>query len=140
MMKQIKPLSISEEMLGAYLEGNLPLEEARYVENLIGEDADLQAFVGDLTTLDMDNEVSVYDDYPDFDAAFELPATPMNLESIMETSITSMGCEPLDICAITLDVTDDTSTIINSDISDDNDMGISNICNNTNDEDFFIIE
>ena len=72
MMKQIKPLSISEEMLGADLEGNLSLEEARYVENLIGEDDDLQTFVGDLTTLDVNNEASVYDDYPDFDAAFEL--------------------------------------------------------------------
>lgn len=73
MMKQIKPLSISEEMLGAYLEGNLSLEEARYVENLIGEDDDLQTFVGDLTTLDVNNEASVYDECPDFDAAFELP-------------------------------------------------------------------
>ena len=72
-MKQIKPLPISEEMLGAYLEGNLPLEEARYVENLIVEDDDLQAFVGDLTTLDVNNEASVYDECPDFDAAFGLP-------------------------------------------------------------------
>lgn len=85
MMKQIKPLSISEEMLGAYLEGNLPLEEARYVENLIGEDDDLQAFVGDLTTLDMDNEVSVYDDYPDFDAAFELPQVEVSRLNMDDT-------------------------------------------------------
>lgn len=85
MMKQIKPLSISEEMLGAYLEGNLPLEEARYVENLIGEDDDLQAFVGDLTTLDMDNEVSVYDDYPDFDAAFELPHVEVSKLNLDDT-------------------------------------------------------
>ena len=73
MMKQIKPLPISEEMLGAYLEGNLSLEESRYVEDMIGKDDDLQAFVGDVTMLDVDNEVSIYDECPDFDAAFELP-------------------------------------------------------------------
>lgn len=73
MMRQIKPLSVSEEMLGAYLEGNLSLEESRYVEDLIGKDEDLQAFVGDVTTLDVDNGVSIYDECPDFDAAFELP-------------------------------------------------------------------
>lgn len=73
MMRQIKLLPISEEMLGAYLEGKLSLEESRYVEDLIGKDDDLQAFVGDVTTLDVDNEVSIYDECPDFDAAFELP-------------------------------------------------------------------
>ncbi len=73
MMRQIKPLSVSEEMLGAYLEGNLSLEESRYVEDLIGKDEDLQAFVGDVTTLDVDNGVSIYDECPDFNAAFELP-------------------------------------------------------------------
>lgn len=73
MMRQIKPLPVSEEMLGAYLEGNLSLDESRYVENLIGKDDDLQAFVGDVTTLDVDNGVSIYDECPDIDAAFELP-------------------------------------------------------------------
>ena len=71
MMRQIKPLPVSEEMLGAYLEGNLFLEESRYVEDMIGKDDDLQAFVGDVTMLDVDNEVSIYDECPDFDAAFE---------------------------------------------------------------------
>ena len=85
MMKQIKPLSISEEMLGAYLEGNLSLEEARYVENLIGEDDDLQTFVGDLTTLDVNNEASVYDECPDFDAAFELPQVEVSKLNMDDT-------------------------------------------------------
>ena len=73
MMRQIKSLPIPDEMLGAYLEGKLSLEESRYVEDLIGKDDDLQAFVGDITMLDVDNEVSVYDECPDFDTVFELP-------------------------------------------------------------------
>ena len=70
MMRQIKALPVSEEMLGAYLEGNLSLEESRYVEDMIGKDDDLQAFVGDVTMLDVDNEMSVYDECPDLDTMF----------------------------------------------------------------------
>ena len=35
MMKHIKPLPISEEMLGAYLEGNLAQNYAQYIELML---------------------------------------------------------------------------------------------------------
>lgn len=140
MMKQIKPLSISEEMLGAYLEGNLPLEEARYVENLIGEDDDLQAFVGDVTTLDVDNEVSIYDECPDFDTVFELPEILMELESFVGSSLSPLEHESSFLeniaCSIMPEVTIVDNEIIDGEIHNSGINEVLDTNSNASDEDF----
>lgn len=54
MLKHLEPLQISEEMLGAYLEGNLTAEEVGYVEALLVLDKDLQELVGEVGTISSD--------------------------------------------------------------------------------------
>ena len=49
MIKHIKPLPISEEMLGAYLEGNLTQSDATYVEQMLQGNDDLSTFVNELS-------------------------------------------------------------------------------------------
>ena len=53
MLKHLEPLPISEEMLGAYLEGNLTAEEVGYVEHVMREDYSLRSLVEELVTYDM---------------------------------------------------------------------------------------
>ena len=54
MLKHLQPLPISEEMLGAYLEGNLTAEEVGYVEALLELDEDLQELVAEVGTISSD--------------------------------------------------------------------------------------
>ena len=54
MLKHLQPLPISEEMLGAYLEGNLTADEVGYVEALLELDKDLQELVGEVGTISSD--------------------------------------------------------------------------------------
>lgn len=140
MMRQIKPLPVSEEMLGAYLEGNLSLEESRYVEDLIGNDDDLQAFVGDVTTLDVDNEVSIYDECPDFDTVFELPEILMELESFVGSSLSPLDHESSFLeniaSSLTPEVTNVDSEIIDGEIHNSDINEVLDINFNANDEDF----
>lgn len=75
-MKNLRPLPVSEEMLGAYLEGNLSAEELSMVEGLIDSDAVFQDFVGELSIPDSMFGESLCDTFPTFDAAFELPSIP----------------------------------------------------------------
>lgn len=48
MLKHLQPLPISEEMLGAYLEGNLTADEVCYVESCLKSDVDLQELVDEI--------------------------------------------------------------------------------------------
>ncbi len=48
MLKHLQPLPISEEMLGAYLEGNLTADEVGYVESVIDSDKNLQELVDEV--------------------------------------------------------------------------------------------
>lgn len=61
MLKHLEPLPISEEMLGAYLEGNLTAEEVGYVESCLKSDVDLQELVDEVgyTGSDWVNEAVV---------------------------------------------------------------------------------
>lgn len=140
MMRQIKSLPISEEMLGAYLEGNLSLEESRYVEDMLGKDDDLQAFVGDVTTLDVDNEVSIYDECPDFDTMFELPEILMELESFVGSSLSPLDYESSFLeniaSSLTPEVTNVDSEIIDGEIHNSDINEVLDINFNANDEDF----
>lgn len=48
MLKHLQPLPISEEMLGAYLEGNLTAEEVGYVESALQTDELLKGIVDEV--------------------------------------------------------------------------------------------
>ena len=54
MLKHLQQLPRSEEMLGAYLEGNLTAEEVGYVEALLELDKDLQELVGEVGIISSD--------------------------------------------------------------------------------------
>lgn len=54
MLKHLEPLPISEEILGAYLEGNLTAEEVGYVELLLHLDKGLQELVDEVGTASSD--------------------------------------------------------------------------------------
>ena len=77
MLKHLQPLPISEEMLGAYLEGNLTAEETSYVESVVEKDYSLRSLVDELadSTCDM-SEITYWgtESLVDEDiAAFQLP-------------------------------------------------------------------
>lgn len=69
MLKHLEPLPISEEMLGAYLEGNLTAEEVSYTEFLMQTDDMLSGLVDevddmpyDFTAEDSDEMVGIIDE------------------------------------------------------------------------------
>ena len=76
MLKHLEPLPISEEMLGAYLEGNLTAEEVGFVETCLKSDIDMQELVDEVgytgqdwvneAVVDMNPEYSAYG-FDDFD-------------------------------------------------------------------------
>lgn len=78
MLKHLESLPISEEMLGAYLEGNLTAEEVGYVETCLKSDIDMQELVDEVgyTGQDWVNE-AVVDLNPEYSAYgfddFDLP-------------------------------------------------------------------
>lgn len=73
MIKFIKPLPISEETLGAYLEGNLSAEDSRGLEELLDSNAIFKDFVEEVAVTDGSMNESIYDEYPNFDEEFDLP-------------------------------------------------------------------
>lgn len=77
-MKHLKPLPISEEMLGAYIEGNLSVEESSMVKNIIDSDEMFQSFVSELSVPDSMIGGTFWDVLPAFDTEFELPLIPEN--------------------------------------------------------------
>ncbi len=76
MIRDIKPLPISEELLGAYLEGNLPQSEMAQIEALMQNDADFSAFVDEVSVVDIPTADTIYNESPDFGIDFELPEIP----------------------------------------------------------------
>lgn len=78
MLKHLQPLPISEEMLGAYLEGNLTADEVGFVETCLKSDIDMQELVDEVgyTGQDWVNE-AVVDLNPEYSAYgfddFDLP-------------------------------------------------------------------
>lgn len=80
MLKHLQPLPISEEMLGAYLEGNLTAEEVGYVESLMQTDDVLREFVEDIdASFDAMDEVQTDIAFLEFGQdlmSFQLPELP----------------------------------------------------------------
>lgn len=54
MLKHLQPLPISEEMLGAYLEGNLTMDEVGYVESALQSDELLKGIVEEVNSDDIE--------------------------------------------------------------------------------------
>lgn len=54
MLKHLQPLPISEEMLGAYIEGNLTAEEVGFVESVLELNKGLQELVEEVGTVSSD--------------------------------------------------------------------------------------
>ena len=82
MTNNVDLLPISEDVLGAYLEGTLSPEEATRVEQLIHSDSTLSELVDIVNEVDASIEPgdSIYDEYPHFDETFRLPAIPVEIE------------------------------------------------------------
>lgn len=115
MIKHIKPLPISEEMLGAYLEGNLTQSDATYVEQMLQGNDDLSTFVNELSV--SDDLMSNYqvEELPSFENDFTLPEIATEVGTFVEPHILHFGFEPsfIDIAACAM---------MMSDLTDDGDM------------------
>ena len=111
MIKHIKPLSISEEMLGAYLEGNLAQSDAQYVELMLQDNDELSAFVEELSVSDDLTSDYPMKDIPSFENDFTLPEIATEVGTYLEHQVLPFGFEPsiVDVaaCAMIPDLTDD---------------------------------
>ena len=120
MIKHIKSLPISEEMLGAYLEGNLAQHDARYIEQMLQGNDELSAFVEELS---LSNDlISNYQvkELPSFENDFTLPEIATKVGTYLEHQVLPFGFEPsfVDVaCAMMPDVTDYGEMIINDNLS-----------------------
>lgn len=121
MIKHIKPLPISEEMLGAYLEGNLPRSDTQYVEQMLQGNDDLLTFVKELSVSDDLTSNYQVEALPSFENDFTLPEISTEVGTFVEPHILPFGFEPsfVDVaaCAIMSDLTDDGDMIINDNLS-----------------------
>ena len=133
MIKHIKPLPISEEMLGAYLEGNLSQDEAKKVEQMLQGNNELSAFVEELSVSDNLTSNYLLKDIPSFENDFTLPEISTELGTYIEPHALPFGFEPsfadVAACACMPDITDDGDTTINEEmlgaaINEDLDLGV----------------
>lgn len=137
MIRHIKPLPISEEMLGAYLEGNLTQSDATYVEQMLQGNDDLSTFVNELSV--SDDLMSNYqlEELPSFENDFTLPEIATEVGTFVEPHILPFGFEPsfadVAACAMMMsDLTDDGDMIINDnqtniDIDNISDIGMDDL-------------
>lgn len=137
MIKHIKPLPISEEMLGAYLEGNLAQSDAQYVELILQDNDELSAFVEELSVSDDLTSDYPMEDIPSFENDFILPEISMEVGTYLESQVLPFGFEPsfadVAACAMMMsDLTDDGDIIINDnqtniDIDNISDIGMDDL-------------
>ena len=138
MMHNNFKLPISEELLGAYLEGSLSIEEAQMVEHIMRERGGFHDFVDELQTFDdvlLSNNI---EDIPNFETNFELPDIFAQLPSVDVNHIPlhaaslyaeAVACSPIfDIAMLDNDVIDNDISI-----SDNNEMSSVEIDVNTDD-------
>ena len=131
MIKHIKPLPISEEMLGAYLEGNLAQSDAQYVELMLQDNDELSAFVEELSVSDDLTSDYPMEDIPSFENDFTLPEIATEVGTYLEHQVLPFGFEPsiVDVaaCAMIPDLTDDgdmNENQANIDIDNISDIGM----------------
>ena len=100
MIRNIRPLSVSEEMLGAYLEGVLSFEECQTVERLLASDSELAELVSEVSNTSVDWNESVYSECPDFEELFELPDFALiDPFAVQDGGMPPFDCRPLSALA-----------------------------------------
>lgn len=131
MIKHIKPLPISEEMLGAYLEGNLAQSDAIFVEHMLRSNNEFSAFVDELSVSDDLTSNYRMEDIPSFENDFTLPEIATEVGIDLEHQDLPFGFEPsfVDVaaCAMIPDLTDDSNmngNQTNIDIDNISDIGM----------------
>lgn len=116
-------LPISEEFLGAYIEGNLSIEEAQMVEHIMQERGGFHDFVDELQSFDDVLAGTNYEDIPNIESNFELPDLFARLSSmdveIIPQHAASLYAE-VAACSPISDI-----AILDNDIIKDNDISIS---------------
>lgn len=122
MIKTIKSLPISEETLGAYLEGKLSELDRINVENFLNNNPELREFVDEIQFDDVNYDESIYDYFPDFDSEFSLP----DLTDYSED-------DSIEVTPINDDIDNDADIISNelNDDLDDSDNGSLEITDNS---------
>lgn len=139
MIKHIKPLPISEEMLGAYLEGNLTQSDATYVEQMLQGNDDLSTFVNELSVSDDLTSNYQVEELPSFENDFTLPEIATEVGTFIEPHILPFGFEPsfVDVaaCAMMPDITDDGDMKINDNLLNTDTDNISDIGMDINSDD-----
>ena len=110
MIKHIKPLPISEEMLGAYLEGNLAQSDAQYVELMLQDNDELSAFVEELSVSDDLTSDYPMEDIPSFENDFTLSEIATEVGTYLEPQVLPFGFEPsfVDVAACAMMMSDHT--------------------------------
>lgn len=83
MVAYVNP-SLSAEMLGAYLEGNLSDNENALVHDIISNDSELSSIASDVVEFETDWNANIYEDYPEFNDMFSIPV----IESVTEEDVT----------------------------------------------------
>lgn len=86
MIKYVKPLPISEEMLGAYLEGNLSKMDVSKVENMINDNSMFNDFVCELKSPEVALGSSIHSEYHNINANFALPSIPITSNNYIGNS------------------------------------------------------
>lgn len=110
MIRYIKPLPVSEEMLGAYLEGNLPAEDSLKLEGMLQSNVAFKGFVDEVSGLSADGDSddvyeSLHDEYPSFGEEFELPQIP-GVEALLADDVDAVCLDVVDYSSISSDVED----------------------------------
>lgn len=120
MIKHIKPLPISEEMLGAYLEGNLAQSDAQYVEQMLQGNDYLSTFVNELSVSDDLTSNYQMEALPSFENDFTLPEISTEVGTFIEPHILPVGFDPsfVDVaaCAMMSGFAADGDMIINDNL------------------------
>ncbi len=115
MIKHIKPLPISEEMLGAYLEGNLAQNDAIFVEQMLRSNNEFSAFIDELSLSDDLTSNYQVEELSSFENDFTIPEIATEVGTYIEHQVLPFGFEPsiVDVAACAM---------MMSDLTDDGDM------------------
>lgn len=110
MIRYIKPLPVSEEMLGTYLEGNLSKGDSLMIEEMMQSNVVFKDFVDEVSSLGegvgfVDGDESGYDGYPNYSEDFELPEIP-TIEELESADVDFVCWENMDYGSIPLEISE----------------------------------
>lgn len=122
MIRHIERLPISEEMLGAYLEGNLTEQEAQQVEQLVESSDTFSEFMDELSLSDDLTLNYSVDDIPSFGDDFLLPDIPADSVPAMESQVSPFESElpfsEVIDSMIALEVAEEDEVLAENDVAD----------------------